>query len=68
MFLHERPQFERYVAASRHAKKVLELHSAGVSLSQDFNRRQPKAYEESRFIRDTMRTDDIQGTTSEYVK
>lgn len=59
MFLHEKPQFERYIAASRHAKKVLELSRAGISMSQEFDSRPSKPSEESRFIRDSMRTDDI---------
>lgn len=36
-------------------------------MSQEFDSRPPKPSEESRFIRDSMRTDDIQGTTSKYV-
>lgn len=60
MFLHEKPQYERYVGvASRHARQVLELSSSGVSVSIDYNSRQRRDMDEPRFIRDSMRTDDI---------
>ena len=65
MFLHQKPDYEKYVAASRHAKKVLEYGQAGISLSVDLSGVQKR--NEQKLIRDPLRTDDIQGKTSKYV-
>ena len=68
MFLQQKPQYETYIAASRHARKVLEASHNGISISVDTNPKLKRQADEPIFIRDSMRTDDIQGTTAKYVK